>query len=90
MILILRELLAFGYILLHFHDSNPKHRLTERMLIHDNRAIFCIPRTVISFLLYHFRTGQFGDGRLCKNSLYIASKYDIIALDKLCESWDAK
>ena len=32
----------------------------------------------------------FGDVRLCKNSLYIASKYDIIALDKLCESWDAK
>jgi len=35
-------------------------------------------------------TEQFGDVRLCKNSLYIASKYDIIALDKLCESWDAK
>ncbi len=33
---------------------------------------------------------QIGDGRLCKNSLYIASKYDIITLDKLCESWDAK
>ena len=35
-------------------------------------------------------TNTDGDVRLCKNSLYIASKYDIIALDKLCESWDAK